>query len=170
MSTNTLFTEMHTTNHVSEHVLQCASWYPVHSALNFGLKLLHCVWMIWINIILEMPPKKKSGGLSPAIVEATISLKWGVQETQIQTKPWVSWLFEHPVANQGKFGERNNEFSFRSRSLHTSKLILHAVKYYVIGRRLHFFEGRRDAGFSYLKSPLPRPAWTREFRVHWQAR
>jgi hypothetical protein len=25
MSTITLFTEMHTTNHVSEHVLQCAS-------------------------------------------------------------------------------------------------------------------------------------------------
>jgi hypothetical protein len=26
MSTITLFTEMHTTNHVSEHVLQCASF------------------------------------------------------------------------------------------------------------------------------------------------
>jgi hypothetical protein len=25
MSTITLFTEMHTTNHISEHVLQCAS-------------------------------------------------------------------------------------------------------------------------------------------------
>jgi hypothetical protein len=43
MSTTTLFTEMHTTNHVSEHVLQYASWYPVHSALNVGLKLLQCV-------------------------------------------------------------------------------------------------------------------------------
>jgi hypothetical protein len=30
-------------------------------------------------------------------VEATISLKWGVQETQIPSKPWVAWLFEHPV-------------------------------------------------------------------------
>jgi hypothetical protein len=43
MSTITLFTEMHTTNHVSEHVLQCANWYPVHRALNVGLKLLQCV-------------------------------------------------------------------------------------------------------------------------------
>jgi hypothetical protein len=81
MSTITLFTEMHTTNHVSEHVLQCGSWYPVHSALNFSLKLLQCVWMIWIHSILEMPPIKRSlWGLSPGIVEATISLKWGVQE------------------------------------------------------------------------------------------
>jgi hypothetical protein len=43
MSTITLFTEIHTTNHVSEHVLQCASRYPVYSALNVGLKLLQCV-------------------------------------------------------------------------------------------------------------------------------
>jgi hypothetical protein len=46
MPTITLFTKMHTTNRVSEHVLQCASLYPVHSALNVGLKLLQCVWMI----------------------------------------------------------------------------------------------------------------------------
>jgi hypothetical protein len=63
MSTIALFTEMHMKNHVSEHVLQCTSWYPVHSALNVGLKLLQCVWMIWIRSILEMPHKKKSGGL-----------------------------------------------------------------------------------------------------------
>jgi hypothetical protein len=46
MPTITLFIEMHTTNHVSEHVLQCASLYNVHSALNVGLKLFQCVWMV----------------------------------------------------------------------------------------------------------------------------
>jgi hypothetical protein len=58
MPTITLFTEMHTTNHVSERVLQYTSWYPVHSALNIDLKLLQCVWMI-----REIPHKKKSVGL-----------------------------------------------------------------------------------------------------------
>jgi hypothetical protein len=43
MSTITLFTEMHTTNHVREHVLQRASLYPVHSELNVVLKLLQSV-------------------------------------------------------------------------------------------------------------------------------
>jgi hypothetical protein len=98
MSTITLFTEMHTTNHVSEHVLQCASWYPVHSALNVGLKLLQCVcgWFE-CTVSLRCPHKRCLGGLSPGIVETTISLKWGVQKTQIPYKPWVAWLFEHPV-------------------------------------------------------------------------
>jgi hypothetical protein len=80
-----LFTEMHTTNHVSEHVLQCASWYPVHSALNFGLKLLQCVCVCVDDFNTRYPwdaPIQISlGGLSPGIVEATVSLKWGVQET-----------------------------------------------------------------------------------------
>jgi hypothetical protein len=64
MSTITLFTEMHTTNHVSEHILQYAGWYPVHSALNIGLKLLQCVcgWYEY-TVSLRCPHKKKSGGL-----------------------------------------------------------------------------------------------------------
>jgi hypothetical protein len=45
----------------------------------------------------DAPIKRSLLVLSPGIVEATISLKWGVQETQIPSKPWVSWLFEHPV-------------------------------------------------------------------------
>jgi hypothetical protein len=46
---------------------------------------------------LDAPIKRSLGGLNPGIVEATISLKWGVQETQIASKPWIAWLFEHPV-------------------------------------------------------------------------
>jgi hypothetical protein len=86
MSTIALFIEMHATNHVSEHGLQCASWYPVHSALNVGLKLLKCVCVDDLNTQYpwDAPIKRSLGGLSPGIVEATISLKWGVQETQIQ--------------------------------------------------------------------------------------
>jgi hypothetical protein len=45
----------------------------------------------------DSPIKRSLGGLSPGIVEATISLKWGIQETQIPSKPWVAWLFEHSV-------------------------------------------------------------------------
>jgi hypothetical protein len=56
-----------------------------------------CGWSEY-TVSLICPHKKKSGGgLSPGIVEATITLKWGVQETQIPSKPWVAWLFEHPV-------------------------------------------------------------------------
>jgi hypothetical protein len=43
--------------------------------------------------------KRSLVGLSPEIVEATISLKWGVQKTQIPSKPWVAWLFEPPVVS-----------------------------------------------------------------------
>jgi hypothetical protein len=35
--------------------------------------------------------------ISLGIVEATVSLKCDVQETQIPSNPWVAWLFEHPV-------------------------------------------------------------------------
>jgi hypothetical protein len=45
----------------------------------------------------DAPIKRSLGGLSPRIVETTICFKWGVQETQIPSKPWVAWLFEHPV-------------------------------------------------------------------------
>jgi hypothetical protein len=99
MSTITLFTEMHTTNHVNERVLQCSSWYSVHSALNVGLKLLQCVGDLNTQYPWDAPIKRSLGGLSPETVEATISLKWGVQETQIPSKPRVAWLFEHPVVN-----------------------------------------------------------------------
>jgi hypothetical protein len=90
---------MHTTNHVSEHDLQCASWYPVHSTLNVGLKLLQCVCVDDLNTQYpwDAPIKTSLGGLSPRIAEATVSLKLGVQETQIPSKPWVAWFFEHPV-------------------------------------------------------------------------
>jgi hypothetical protein len=66
MSTITLFTEMHTANHVSEYVLQCISRYPVHSALNVGLKLLQwvcvCEWFEY-TVSLRCSHKKKSEGL-----------------------------------------------------------------------------------------------------------
>jgi hypothetical protein len=90
---------MHTTNYVSEHVLQCASWYPVHSALNVGLKLLQCMCVddLSTQYPWDAPIKRNLGGLSPGIVKATVSLKWGVQEAQIPSKPWVSWLYEHSV-------------------------------------------------------------------------
>jgi hypothetical protein len=55
MSTITVFTEMHTTNHVREHVLQCASRYPVHSALNVGLMLLHCVCVCVDDVNIQYP-------------------------------------------------------------------------------------------------------------------
>jgi hypothetical protein len=97
MPTITLFTQMPTTNHVSEHVLQCSSWYPVHSALNVGLKLLQCVGGLNTQYPWDAPIKRSLRGLSPGIVEATVSLKWGVQEAQIPSKPWVVWFFEHPV-------------------------------------------------------------------------
>jgi hypothetical protein len=45
----------------------------------------------------DAPIKRSQKGLSSGIVETTISLKCGVQETQIPSKLWVSWLFEHPV-------------------------------------------------------------------------
>jgi hypothetical protein len=61
----------------------------------------------------DAPIKSSLGGLSPGIVEATISLKWGVQETQIPSKPWVEWLFEHPVVRSVEI-LFNNVFIFMS--------------------------------------------------------
>jgi hypothetical protein len=51
-----------------------------------------CGWFEY-TVSLRFPIQRSLRGLSPGIVEATISLKWGVQETQIPSKPWVAWLF-----------------------------------------------------------------------------
>jgi hypothetical protein len=68
---------------------QCAECWPE--------ALTVCVDDLNTQYPWNAPIKRSLGGLSLAIVEATISLKWGVQETQIPSKPWVAWLFEHPV-------------------------------------------------------------------------
>jgi hypothetical protein len=52
----------------------------------------------------DAPITRSLGGLSPGIVKATVLLKWGVQETHIPSKPWVAWLFEHPVAPSSLVG------------------------------------------------------------------
>jgi hypothetical protein len=58
-----------------------------------------CGWFEY-TVSLRCPINRSLGGLSPGIVEATISLKWGVQETQIPSKTWIAWLFEHPVLSR----------------------------------------------------------------------
>jgi hypothetical protein len=100
MSTITLFTEMHTTNHVNDHVLLVYVPVDILSTVRWMLAWSSC--SVCVDDLNTQYPwdasiKRSLWGLSPVIVEAIIALKLGVQETQTPSKPWVSWLFEHPV-------------------------------------------------------------------------
>jgi hypothetical protein len=80
---------------VSVYILSTVRWMLAWSSCGVCVDGLNTQypWDVRIKISL--------GGLSMGILEATISLIWGVQQTQIPSKPWVAWLFEHPVYDCG---------------------------------------------------------------------